>query len=180
MNRPAGGPGDLARGASVAVVKGAALIGVAVIIGAFLLGRVGSSNAGSPTTSAKGPKTTTTTTYRSSSTTTAPTTTTVQAAPAKTPAQLRLLVLNGGAATGQAGSMRTKLEQVGYTNQPQASTWTGHHQTGTTIMCRANEQAAAVALSQQTPLKAAQVVPFASNLPSSVTSDVDCVVVVGA
>ena len=181
MSRQPAGSRDFARGASVAALKGAVLIGLAVIVGVFLLQRVDTSNAGTPTTSVKSPHTTTSTTvHRSGTSTSAPTTTTVAAAPLKGPDQLRVLVLNGGAATGAAGQMRTKLEQVGYTNQPQASTWSGHHQTGNTIMCRANEQAAAVALSQQTALKSAHVVPFSSTLPSSVTPDVDCVVVVGA
>ena len=47
MNRPSGGNGEIARGASAAAVKGAALIGLAVIVGVFLLQRVDTSNAGS-------------------------------------------------------------------------------------------------------------------------------------
>ena len=47
MSRPSGGNGEFARGASAAAAKGAALIGLAVIVGVFLLQRVDTSNAGS-------------------------------------------------------------------------------------------------------------------------------------
>ena len=43
MNRPSGGNGDLVRGAGAAAMKGAALIGLAVIVGVFLLQRVDTS-----------------------------------------------------------------------------------------------------------------------------------------
>ena len=47
MSRPPGDGGEFARGASAAVAKGAALIGLAVIVGVFLLQRVDTSTAGS-------------------------------------------------------------------------------------------------------------------------------------
>ena len=147
MNRPSGGNGEFARGASGAALKGAALIGLAVLVGVFLLQRVDTSNAGSSTapTTAK-----TTTTVHSTQPTT--TTTTQPLTPPKTPDQLKVLVLNGGAPTGAAALMRTKLQQVGYTNQPQASTWAGHTQAGKSVMCRSGFDREAVALSQQTAL----------------------------
>lgn len=173
MNRPSGG--GLARGAGASAVKGALLIGLAVIVGVFLLQRVDTSKAGSPTTTAKKPATTTTTGKPPSTTTTS----TQPSTPMKTPDQLRVIVLNGGAPTGAANTMRTNLQQVGYTNQPQANTWTGHNQTGNTLMCKPGFDREKVALSQQTPLQGAKVVPFASPAPPF-SSDVDCVVVVGA
>jgi hypothetical protein len=175
MNRPSGG-GDLARGAGSAALKGAVLIGLAVIVGVFLLQRVDTSKAGSPATTAKKPAATTTTTSQPKTTTS---TSTVPATPMKTPDQLRLIVLNGGAPTGAAAAMRTSLQQVGYTNQPQANTWAGHHQTGDTLMCKPGFDREKVALSQQTPLQHASVVDFPSP-PPPFSSDVDCVVVVGA
>jgi hypothetical protein len=172
MSRPSGG-GDLARGASSAALKGAVLIGLAVIVGVFLLQRVDTSKAGSPTTTVKHSTTSTTTAAPTTSTSTLP------ATPMKTPDQLRVIVLNGGAATGAAATMRTSLQQVGYTNQPQANTWTGHHQTGNTLMCKPGFDREKVALSQQTPLQGASVVDFPTP-PPPFSSDVDCVVVVGA
>jgi hypothetical protein len=177
MNRPSGGNGEFARGASAAAAKGAALIGLAVIVGVFLLQRVDTSNAGSP--SARVPATTakTTTTLRKPAATT--TSTTQPSTPVKTPDQLKVLVLNGGAPTGAAKNLRTALQQVGYTNQPQASTWTGHTQTGKTVMCKVGLAREAVALSQQTALQGSKVVPFPTPAPPS-SDAVDCVVVVGA
>ena len=173
MNRPSGG-GDLARGAGSAALKGALLIGLAVIVGVFLLQRVDTSKAGSPSTTAKKPAATTTSQPAATTSTS-----TVPSTPMKTPDQLKVIVLNGGAPTGGAAAMRTSLQQVGYTNQPQANTWTGHHQTGDTLMCKEGLDREKVALSQQTPLQGASVVDFASP-PPPFSSDVDCVVVVGA
>ena len=83
MSRPPGGTGQFARGASAAVLKGAGLIGLAVIVGVFLLQRVDTTTASSSTTPVKPPKTTTTTVHEPGTTTT--TATTVPSAPAKTP-----------------------------------------------------------------------------------------------
>jgi len=116
------------------------------------------------------------TTLRPTETTTP---TTQPATPQKTPDQLRLIVLNGGAPTGAAALLRTKLQQVGYTNQPQASTWAGHTQTGKTVMCKAGFAGEAVALSQQTALSGARVATFPTPAPPF-SADVDCVVVVGS
>jgi hypothetical protein len=176
MSRPSGGSGEFARGATAAAAKGAALIGLAVIVGVFLLQRVDTSTAGSSTTSAKPAKTTTTLQGPPKTTTTV---TTLPATPAKTPDQLKVLVLNGGAPTGAAKSLRTTLLQVGYTNQPQASTWTGHRQSGKTLMCRAGLDREKVALSQQTALQGAKVVAFPTPAPPF-SDGVDCVIVVGS
>jgi hypothetical protein len=175
MSRPSGGNGELARGASAAAAKGAVLIGLAVIAGVFLLQRVDTSNAGPPIAATSKPPKTTTTLRPPSSTTT----TTLPAAPLKTPDQLKVLVLNGGAPSGAAATMRTKLEQEGYTNEPQANTWTGHSQTGNSLMCKAGLDREKVALSQQSALQGVKVVAFASPAPPF-SADVDCIVVVGA
>ena len=174
MSRPSGGNGEFARGASAAAAKGAALIGLAVIVGVFLLQRTDSSTARSSKPPVSAAKTTTTvqSTQPTASSTTVPLT------PAKTPDQLKVLVLNGGAATGAAAQLRTSLQQAGYTNQPQASTWTGHSQTGKTVMCKPGFDREAVALSQQTALQGATVVSFPTPAPPS-SDGVDCVVVVG-
>jgi hypothetical protein len=175
MSRPSGGNGELARGASAAAAKGAVLIGLAVIAGVFLLQKVDTSNAGSPIAATSKPPKTTTTLRPPGSTTT----TTLPATPLKTPDQLKVLVLNGGAKSGAAATMRTKLEQEGYTNEPQANTWTGHSQTGNSLMCKAGLDREKVALSQQSALQGVKVVAFASPAPPF-SADVDCVVVVGA
>jgi len=175
MNRPSGGNGDLVRGAGAAAMKGAALIGLAIIVGVFLLQRVDTST-GSPTTTAKSPAKTTTTQHRAAETTTS---TTQPATPVKSPEQLKVIVLNGGAPTGAAALLRTKLQQVGYTNQPPANSWTGHSQKGKTVFCKNGLDREAVALSVQTALSGAKVSAFPTPAPPFST-DVDCVVVVGS
>ena len=179
MNRPSGGNGEFARGASAAAAKGAVLIGLAVIVGVFLLQKVDTSNAGSSSPRVTVAPAKTTTTVRPSQTTASTTSTTQPSTPVKTPSQLKVLVLNGGAATGAAARLRTSLQQVGYTNQPQASTWSGHSQSGKSILCRSGLAREAVALSQQTALKGAKVLPFPSPAPPS-SDGVDCVIVVGS
>ena len=173
MSRPSGG-GDVTRGAGSAALKGALLIGLAVIVGVFLLQRVDTSKASAPTTTVK---------HAAATTTTQPvpttTTSTLPATPPKSADQVRVIVLNGGAPTGAAAAMRTSLQQVGYTNQPQANTWTGHQQTGNSLMCKPGLDREKVALSQQTPLQGVKVVDFPTP-PPPFSSDVDCVVVVGA
>lgn len=176
MSRPSGGSGEIARGASAAALKGAALIGLAVIVGVFLLQRVDTSKANPGSTPVVTVKTSTTVKHTQTSSTT---TSTVPASPPKTSAELKVIVLNGGAATGAAKNLRTTLQQAGYTNQPQANTWTGHTQTGKSIMCKTGLAREAVALSQQTALQGAKVLDFPTPAPPF-SSDVDCVVVVGA
>jgi LytR cell envelope-related transcriptional attenuator len=180
MNRPSGGNGEFARGASAAAAKGALLIGLAVIVGVFLLQKVDTSTAG-PSASARVPVSSpkTTTTVHRTQTASSTTSTTQPSTPVKTPSQLKVLVLNGGAATGAAARLRTSLQQVGYTNQPQASTWSGHTQTGKSILCRSGLAREAVALAQQTALQGAKVAPFPTPAPPS-SDGVDCVIVVGA
>jgi hypothetical protein len=177
MSRQPGNGGDFARGASTAVAKGTALIGLAVIVGVFLLQRVDTSNAGSSTTPVKKPAKTTTTTRPPRTSTT--TSTTQPATPAKTPDQLKVLVLNGGAPTGDAAKLRSKLITAGYTNQPPANTWTGHKQNGLTLMCKAGLDREKVALTQQTALQGVKVVDFPTPAPPD-SDGVDCVVVAGS
>ncbi len=161
------------------MLKGGLLIALAVVIGVFLLQRVDSGKASSTTaaTASTKPKTTTTVKKAAEPTTT---TTTVPAGPAKTPDQVRVIVLNGGAPSGQAAKMRTQLLQAGYTNQPQANNWSGHQQAGNTVQCRAGLDREAVALSQQNALQGSKVAPYPNPAPSVVPSDVDCLVVVGS
>src|SRR4051812_30978197 len=139
MNRPAGGNngGDVARGAGSAAVKGALLIGVAVVIGILLLQQVdsGTSTANSSSTSTTKAKPKTTTTVKSTEATS--TTTTVAAAAPKTPQQLRVIVLNAGSPAGTASTMSKQLKTQNYTNQATANDWKGHTQTGNAVMCRA-------------------------------------------
>jgi hypothetical protein len=190
MSRPPTGPnggdaahGDASRGAGFAVAKGALLIGLAVIIGIVLLQQVDngkSSSAPAATTATTKPKTTTTV-HRTAPTTTV---TTAPLAPIKTPDQLRVIVLNGGAAAGTARDMSMNtLKPAGYTNQADANNWSGHTQQGNSVMCNAGLDREAAALATVVGSGSAVPVqpvptpppPFADGPPK-----VDCFVVVGA
>jgi hypothetical protein len=179
MNRPAGSTGDVARSAGSAAAKGALLIGIAVLIGVFLLQQVDSdatSSAKSPATSSK-PKTTTT--KRVSPTTPKATTTTAPAAPAKTPAELKIVVLNAGTVAGGAKVLQTKLVTAGYANEQDAGDWPGPDQTGKSVLCKPGLDREAVALTQQAALQGSKTGAWPSPVPSNVKSDVDCIVLVG-
>jgi hypothetical protein len=172
MNRPQRNSGNGARGNGSAFVKGALLIGLAVIIGIVLLQVTDDDN---DSTSAATPSRTTQ--PKTTTTIVTTTTTTLPATPPKTNAELSLIVLNGGAPTGAAADMNTQLKQAGYTNQEAANDWEGHTQQGNTVMCKAGLDREAVALSvavgENTPTEAFPDPgpPFSDN--------VDCVVVVG-
>ena len=104
----------MARGAGYAALLGALLIGVAVVIGIVLL-QIGDNNDNGPASTA-GNKTTTTTKHNTTTTTanTGPTGSTTPNP--RTPAEVHVIVLNGGAAAGKAGDMTDALKLKGYTN----------------------------------------------------------------
>ena len=92
--QPGGNGGDVARSAGSAALKGALLIGLAVIIGIFLLQRVDNNkSSAAPTTTPRA--TTTTTVTRPTASSTSPSTS-QPSGPVKTPAELKVIVLNGG------------------------------------------------------------------------------------
>jgi hypothetical protein len=171
------GGGPFAAGAGFAAAKGAALIVVALIIGIVLLNVVddGSNDVDSAGSSSEDNGDTTDTSGATTDPTTAPTT--VDTVPARTPAELVVLVLNGGAPQGTARTMSDNLKVAGYTNQPEPSDWEGLEQAGNLVLCRPglDEEAGALAtaVGPSTPIS-----PFPDPIPpGSETSD--CVVVVG-
>jgi hypothetical protein len=167
-----GNGSSVAAGAGFAAAKGAGLIGLAVIIGIVLLNVVDDGSKGSAN-NAKPSATTTSV----SETTRATTSTTVDKVPAKTPAELSVLVLNGGAPQGTAKNMADDLKVKGYTNSLPPSDWSGHQQTGNVVMCKSglDQEAAALAtaVGEGTPVQ-----PFANPAPPG-SGNADCVVVVG-
>jgi hypothetical protein len=181
MSQPPGGnSGDAAR-AGFAAGKGALLIALAVIVGIILLKQMpddkkSAASTTTPTTKAQ-PKTTTTVKKPSTPTSTVP-----QAA-VKTPAELRVIVLNGGAPAGAAGTMSTSLKQKNYTNQATASNWSGKSQKGNAVTCKPGLNREATALA--TTVGGASPVPVSAwPTPPPPDTDgpppVDCVVVVGS
>jgi LytR cell envelope-related transcriptional attenuator len=104
------------RSVAFSAARGAALIGIAVIIGVVLLqliddgtgGPIGDGGAASAG-GATGTTTTTTTVAAGSSTTT-----TTSAAPVKPPAEVAVIVLNGSGRPGAAGAETSTIKAKGY------------------------------------------------------------------
>lgn len=173
---PRGDDSVLARTAGFAAAKGAGIVAAAVLIGVVLLqivddgssGPIGSGNGGGSK-----PAATTTTETRATNHTT---TTTAAAAPAKTPDQVHVLVLNGGAPAGAAGDMSDALKNKGYTSQEPAND-AGSNRTGNVVYCRAALQREASALAVAVGTET-QVEDFPDPAPAH-SETADCVVVVG-
>jgi hypothetical protein len=170
-----GESGSAARGAGFAAAKGAGLIGLAVIIGIVLLNVVDDRNDG---TVASEQTAATTTSVAASDTTSPPSTEkTTGAVPAKKPAEVAVLVLNGGAAQGSAKKMADDLKLDGYTNTLPPSDWSGKEQSGNLVVCKAGldkeATALAAAVGDGTPVEA-----FPDPAPPG-SQRADCVVVVG-
>jgi hypothetical protein len=135
-----GGPGGrgIPLGAGSQTLKGALLVGTAVLLGIVLLQVVDDGSSG-PVAAGRKPTTTTTT---SATTTTKPhtatttTTTTKSTTPAKKPAQIKLLVLNAGAPTGSAARVSSTLRSKGYTNQGKPANDPDQRK-GKAVLCRA-------------------------------------------
>ena len=168
-----GGSGEVARGAGYAAFLGAALIGLAVIIGIVLL-QIGDRNDNGPA-SASPPSPTTTTVP-------AVTTTTGKSTPSNTTAQrppsaVSVIVLNGGAAAGKAGDMSDALKTKGYTNQTKANDWSGHTQSGNSVYCRTGLSREGSALAVVVPNSTLKIGYPTPAPPYSAAHD--CVVVVG-
>lgn len=151
-----------------AVVRGAALVGLAVVVGLILLAQVdGESGTGAAT---KRPAATTTTTSVPTTTTTLP------SGPARIPGELPLIVLNAGGPAGSAGALSERLRDDGYTDQLPANDWEGEAVSGVVVLCReglAREAAALVVA-----IGDADIAEFPSPAPS-VADGADCVVAVG-
>jgi hypothetical protein len=172
-----GGRGDVAKGAGYAAFLGAGLIGVAVIIGIVLL-QIGDQDNVGPSGAATPPKSTSTSTTKPKSSTTATSTSTGITTPARPPNQVHLIVLNGGAPSGEAARTASQLELKGYTNQDKANTWSGHDQSGNTVYCRAGFDREGAALA--TGVTGAKLtIPYPDPAPPN-TEGTDCVVVVGS
>jgi LytR cell envelope-related transcriptional attenuator len=171
-----GGGGDVARGAGYAALLGALLIGVAVVIGILLL-QIGDNNDNGPqstagnTTKTSKPAATTTTTGANPTDTTTPS--------ARPPGEVRVIVLNGGAAAGQAGDMTDALKLKGYTNISPANDWTGHTEQGNKVYCREGFEREGTALAVQVGPDTKSQIPY-PDPPPPYAPDHDCVVVVGA
>jgi hypothetical protein len=173
-----GGTGEVARGAGYAALLGALLIGVAVVIGIVLL-QVGDRNDNGPVSAPKSSTTTTTTTTTKPTNSTKTTPGTTHKAALIAPGVLKLIVLNGGAKSGQATVMTNELKRQGYTSVLPANDWTGHNQVGNSVYCRGGLDREGARLATLVGPN----VPFHNAFPApapALASGKDCFVVVGS
>jgi hypothetical protein len=168
-----GGSGRSREGGRVnSAVRGAGLIGLAVIVGIVLLQVIdkGPSGGGTP---ASGKSGTTTTTAGGTPSSSQPGTTTAGAA--KPRAEVRVLVYNAGAASGAAGDLTNKLRVLAYQVSPPSNTTP---RTGRVVACKQGFEKEAAQL-QADVGPGATVEPFpTAGLPGS--ENVNCVVLVGS
>ncbi len=158
------------------MVKTAALVVVAIILGVIMLNIIDDGSTSKALTHT--PRTTTTipaTTTTAASPRT--TTTTAKAGPVITPRQLRVLVLNAGSGVnGAASTMSQALKNKGYVNQgPPSDT---KARTGTAVACRNGLTREAQALKVVVD-QGSTVIPFPSPTPTGVDSTVQCLVLIG-
>lgn len=171
---PHGDDSTLARTAGFAAAKGAGVIAVALIVGVLLLQIVDDGSTGPIGSAGDASAATASTTKPPSGKTT--TTLNMTMAAAKTPDQVRLLVLNSGAVAGSAGTLSDALKAKGYTNQEPANDDTATR-SGNIVYCRAGLEreasALAVAVGDGTPVE-----PFPDPAPAH-SAAADCVVITG-
>ncbi len=172
---PSGEESVLARTAGFAAAKGAGVIAVAVLVGVLLLQVVDHGSTGPVGTTGDDKPSATTTTEKPSADKT--TTTTADVVQEKTPDQVRVLVLNGGAIAGAAGTMSTSLTEKGYTNQEPAND-DSTTRTGNVVHCREGLEREAAALAVAVG-EGTTVEDFPDPAPPH-SDGVDCVVVVGS
>jgi hypothetical protein len=170
--------------------RGAALIGLAVIVGIIGLQVLDDSTPGgsqvtvptsTTTTATSAPATTaaagaTTTTAKPATTAASGAATTTTTAKTKKNSDVKVVVYNASGINGMAANMNDKLKSAGYN-----STVGGNLspvRTGTTVQCRAGLDAEATKLATQGVGNGATVTPFPSNPPKG-SDQADCIVVLG-
>lgn len=166
-----GGRGRSREGGRVnSAVRGAGLIGLAVILGIVLLQVIdkGPSGGGTPASSKSG----TTTTTQGSTSSSQPGTTAAGAARPR--GEVRVLVYNAGATSGAAGDFTNKLRVLGYQLMPPSNTTA---RTGTVVACKQGYEKEAAQL-QADVGAGAQVEPFPAQAPTG-SENVNCIVLVG-
>ena len=157
-------------------VRGAGLVGLAVILGIVLLQVIDKGPAGNGATPAATNNSATPTSTPASS---APPASSEPGATAKNGNararnEVRVVVFNAGAASGAAGNMTNKLRTLGYQLAPPANT---NARRGTAVQCKQGFEKEAAQL-QGDVGAGTGVEPFA-NPPLPETETVNCVVLLG-
>ena len=175
MASPAGG-GISGRGGSGvnSAVRGAGLVGLAVVLGIVLLQVIDKGPTGNGATPARTSHATTPTTAPAAAPGSSQPATTAKAGNAKPRAEVRVLVFNAGAASGAAGNMTNKLRALGYQLSPPANT---NARKGTAVQCTQGFDKEAAQL--QGDVGAGTTIEPFSNPALPGTENVNCVVLVG-
>ena len=170
MASAGGGFGGRGGGRVNSAVRGAGLIGLAVIVGIVLLQVIdkGPSGSGTPASSNSGATPTT----QGSTPSSQPGTT--SGGPARPRAEVRVLVYNAGAMSGAAGDLTNKLRVLGYQLSPPTNTTP---RTGTAVSCKQGFEKEAVQV-QADIGPAATIEPFPNPGPPG-SENVTCIVLVG-
>jgi LytR cell envelope-related transcriptional attenuator len=154
-------------------VRGAGLIGLAVILGIVLLQVVDKGPSGGGTSASERP-TPTTQPAGTTAPPSQPSTTQGGQAAARQRSEVRVAVFNGSGAAGAAMNMTNKLRMLGYQLSPPADTTS---RTGTVAACKQGYDREAAQL-QGDVGAGATVEPFPASPPPG-TENVNCIVLLG-
>jgi hypothetical protein len=171
-----GGRGDQRAGSGVnSAVRGAGLVGLAVVLGIVLLQVIDKGPAGdsAATSRAATPTTAPTPTSGAAPASSEPSTTAKNGS-VKPRSEVRVVVFNAGAASGAAGNMTNKLRTLGYQLATPANT---NARRGTAVQCKQGFEKEAAQL-QGDVGAGTTVEPFA-NPPLPETENVNCAVLLG-
>jgi hypothetical protein len=172
-SRP-GGRGGAREGSGInSAVRGAGLVGLAVILGIVLLQVIDKGPAGNGATPA-GNVTTTPTPSSAAPPASSEPATTAKSGNARARNEVRVVVFNAGAASGAAGNMTNKLRTLGYQLAQPTNT---NARRGTAVQCKQGFEKEAAQL-QGDVGAGTTVEPFA-NPPLPETETVNCVVLLG-
>jgi LytR cell envelope-related transcriptional attenuator len=175
MASPAGsGVGGRGRSGVNSAVRGAGLVGLAVVLGIVLLQVVDKGPSGHGATPAHKSQATTTPTPTSAALPASSQPATTAKGNAKPRSEVRILVLNAGAASGAAGNMTNKLRALGYQLAPPDNTTA---RKGTAVQCKQGFDKEATQL--QGDVGAGTTIEPLPNPPLPGTENVNCVVLVG-
>jgi LytR cell envelope-related transcriptional attenuator len=175
MATPTGSGVGGRRGSGVnSAVRGAGLVGLAVVLGIVLLQVIDKGPAGNGATPAGTSQATTPTPTSAPAPGSSTPETTARGANPKARGEVRVIVFNAGAASGAAGNMTNKLRSLGYQLIPPSNT---NARRGTAVQCMQDFDREAVQL--QGDVGAGTTVEPFPNPPLPGTENVNCVVLVG-
>jgi hypothetical protein len=172
------GRGNAREGSGVnSAVRGAGLVGLAVILGIVLLQVIDKGPAGNGATPAATSHATTPTTPTPSSAAAPASTqpaTTAKGGAVKPRSEVRVIVYNAGSASGAAGNMTNKLRTLGYQLAPPTNT---NARRGTAVQCKPGFEKEATQL--QGDVGAGTTVEPPANPPLPGTENENCAVLLG-